>query len=103
MEETKIIEEEKKEEKKKKLYILRGISGKKNKIKKGSGKSTLSNKIIEENGEGKIFSTDEYFMKEGKYVFDGKSIGKAHQWNQKRAFEAMKQGESIIIIDNTVI
>jgi NEDD4-binding protein 2 len=76
------------------LYILRGISG--------SGKSYLSKQIIKEHdGKGEIFSTDDYFMKDGKYVFDGKKLGIAHDWNQKRSFEAMKKGITPIIIDNT--
>eukprot|EP01080_Neovahlkampfia_damariscottae_P006581 gene6581-10744_t len=81
------------EDSQKTLVIVRGISG--------SGKSTLCKKILEENKDGKVFSTDEFFMKDGKYIFNGKLIGKAHEWNQKRAFEAMEKSCPLILIDNT--
>lgn len=92
MSEEKKIEIQKEE--KKTLVILRGISG--------SGKSTLSKKLIQENnGNGIVFSTDDYFIKDGIYKFDPNLLGKAHNWNQDRAIKKMKEGESLIIIDNT--
>ena len=45
----------------KKLIINRGIPG--------SGKSTSAKKLAPKE---QIFSTDDYFMKNGKYIFDGK-------------------------------
>lgn len=76
------------------LVILRGISG--------SGKSTLSKKLISENNsKGVIYSTDDFFIKDGVYKFDGALLGKAHNFNQSRAIKSMKEGESLIIIDNT--
>jgi predicted kinase len=87
MEKEKIIKE-------KTLIILRGISG--------SGKSTLSQNIIKNNGGiGVVFSTDEFFMKNDKYVFQPENLGRAHQWNEKRTGDAMKSGSSLIIVDNT--
>jgi NEDD4-binding protein 2 len=81
------------------LIILRGISG--------SGKSTLAASILDEakqNGQdGVVFSSDEYFINKvtQQYEFDPSKLGDAHQWNQNRAFEAMKQKQSPIIVDNT--
>ncbi|XP_027733459.1 NEDD4-binding protein 2-like 1 isoform X3 [Vombatus ursinus] len=49
-----------------------------------------------------IFSTDDYFFKEdGTYEFNPEVLEEAHDWNQKRARKAMRNGISPIIIDNT--
>lgn len=77
---------------KKKLIVMRGVSG--------SGKSTMARKIAAERG-GVIFSTDDFFEKEGGYSFDPKALPGNHAKNQSRAEEAMKAGVSPIIIDNT--
>lgn len=74
----------------KKLYIMRGISG--------SGKSTLARSLA---GRGQIFSTDDFFMKNGRYQFDRNKLGLYHSLNQKRAIDAMTRGVSPIVIDNT--
>ncbi|EFC43196.1 predicted protein [Naegleria gruberi] len=84
------------------MILLRGISG--------SGKSTLASEIMKNHGidyttgyKDHIFSTDDYFVdpQTGNYNFDATQLGKAHQWNQKRASDAMKNGTTPIIIDNT--
>jgi len=72
------------------LYIMRGISG--------SGKSTLARQLGE---GGAVFSTDDFFMVNGKYQFDRDFMSEAHFWNQTRAVEAMDKGISPIVIDNT--
>ena len=77
-------------EDKKQLIIMRGISG--------SGKSTIAKTLV---GKGKIFSTDDFFMQGDKYFFDPKKIGLNHKLNQERTEEAMKQGVTPIVIDNT--
>jgi predicted kinase len=74
------------------LYIMRGPSG--------AGKSTLAKKL---GIDGLTLSTDDFWMKNGKYEFDIKRLGEAHQWNQERAEKYMSQGISPIIIDNTNI
>ena len=74
------------------LVIMRGVSG--------SGKSTMARKIAEERG-GVIFSTDDYFEREGRYEFDPKMLPSYHAKNQARAEAAMARGVSPIIIDNT--
>ena len=75
----------------KQLILMRGISG--------SGKSTVAKKLV---GNGKIFSTDDFFMQDGKYNFDVSKIGHYHKLNQERTEEAMKNGISPIVIDNTM-
>lgn len=53
----------------KRLIIMRGISG--------SGKSTLAKELAGKNGL--IFSTDEFFMNNGEYVFDVAKLHWAHK------------------------
>lgn len=83
----KIWMEDKKE---KTLIVMRGISG--------SGKSTLAKKIGE---NGVVLSTDDYFMKNGKYQFEPTKLGHYHKLNQDEAEKNMKKEISPIVIDNT--
>ena len=75
----------------KKCYILRGVPG--------SGKSTLAKELA--GSTGKIHNTDEYFMKDGQYVFDPSQLPRYHQLN----FEAFKTDlisfVSPVVVDNT--
>lgn len=75
-----------------KVIIMRGLPG--------SGKSTMANKLAEENG-GVIFSTDNYFMHDGNYLFDASKLGAAHAWNQRKYQEALESGKEYVIVDNT--
>jgi len=72
------------------LILMRGLPG--------SGKSTLAKELA---CGGPVFSTDDYFMVDGKYTFVGGDIGKAHEWNLNRAVAAIESGEPLIVIDNT--
>jgi NEDD4-binding protein 2 len=64
----------------------------------GSGKSTAAKMFaLPEN----IFSTDEFWGPE--YKFDFKRIGEAHKWNQQRVADAMRDGITPIVVDNTNI
>jgi len=76
-----------------KLIIMRGVSG--------SGKSTLAKKLALSHEKSVIYSTDDFFMIEGKYVFDPKKIGENHKKNQDRTTQGMKDRIPLIIIDNT--
>lgn len=78
------------EKNEKEIIIMRGVSG--------SGKSTLAKKL---GVNGAIYSTDEFFIHDGKYNFDPKKISEAHQWNVNRVKNAMKQNISPIVVDNT--
>lgn len=72
---------------------MRGISG--------SGKSTQAKKIKEREG-GVIYSTDEFFYdNQGNYNFKQEDLIPNHQKNVKRAYRAIQQGLSPLIIDNT--
>lgn len=73
----------------------------------GAGKSTsVNNQINSYKNDGlsyKICSTDAFFIKNGKYEFNPKELGKNHKLNQELAHNAMKEGINIVIIDNTNI
>ncbi|XP_053560013.1 NEDD4-binding protein 2 [Bombina bombina] len=75
------------------LIMLRGAPG--------SGKTTLARQLLKHNPVGCILSTDDYFVKDGHYLYDPNCLGEAHEWNQKRAKEAFEKNISPIIIDNT--
>jgi predicted kinase len=75
----------------KNLIIMRGVPG--------SGKSTKAKKIS--NGSGLIFSTDDFFIVKGEYIYDPKMIGQYHEQNFERTLKAMKEATPLIIIDNT--
>uniref|UniRef100_A0A8B9G9U1 NEDD4-binding protein 2-like 2 n=1 Tax=Amazona collaria TaxID=241587 RepID=A0A8B9G9U1_9PSIT len=75
------------------LLILRGLPG--------SGKTTLSRVLLGESHDGIVFSTDDYFRQHDGYTYNAAQLGDAHDWNQKRAKQAMEQGKSPVIIDNT--
>lgn len=79
------------------LVILRGLPG--------SGKSHLARLIvtttINEDPQRFIYSTDEFFIRNGMYQFNPNMLGDAHEWNKRRVFEAMMLGMSPIIVDNT--
>jgi predicted kinase len=76
----------------KKLVLIQGLPG--------SGKSTLAEKIAKDSN-GKIFTTDEFFMVDGEYRFEYKFISAAHKWNMGRAAQAMFLGEPLIVVPNT--
>jgi hypothetical protein len=50
-----------------------------------------------------IFSADNFFMKEGKYCFNQEELWLAHKNCRYTAFQAMKTGQPIVVIDNTNI
>lgn len=81
------------------IYIMRGVPS--------GGKSFAARKLAQETG-GVIFSTDDQFGADAeeyrtnisKAIADNK-MGHYHMLNQIKAIEAMKSGQSPIIIDNT--
>ncbi|XP_055294651.1 NEDD4-binding protein 2-like 1 [Moschus berezovskii] len=76
------------------LYLLRGLPG--------WGKTTLARQLQHDFPRALIFSTDDFFFREdGAYEFNPDFLEEAHEWNQKRARKAMRNGISPIIIDNT--
>uniref|UniRef100_A0A8B9PQB2 Uncharacterized protein n=1 Tax=Apteryx owenii TaxID=8824 RepID=A0A8B9PQB2_APTOW len=49
-----------------------------------------------------VLSTDDFFNRNGVYVFQHDFLEEAHKWNQARADKVMKNGKSPVI-DNTNI
>lgn len=78
---------------KKTLLALRGIPG--------SGKTTLAKTLSLSNG-APIFSIDAYFENEvGEYTFDYKNNHLAYKDCESKTKEALKEGISFVIVDNT--
>ncbi|XP_058700300.1 NEDD4-binding protein 2-like 2 isoform X4 [Poecile atricapillus] len=75
------------------LLVLRGLPG--------SGKTTLSRVLLGQSRDGIVLSTDDYFRQQYGYSYNAAQLGDAHEWNRKRAKQAMEQGKSPVIIDNT--
>lgn len=70
------------------LYLVRGCPG--------SGKSTIAKKIASENGFAH-FENDEFFMKNGKYCFDGKKYKEAADWCYRNIEKALRSGVSAVV------
>ena len=90
---TKIINEVLSSEEDKVVYIMRGIPG--------SGKSTRARELVKPENIKNIFSTDDYFMVGGEYRFDPTKLGEYHGNNLQRFKDAVMQGISPIVVDNT--
>jgi predicted kinase len=73
-----------------KLILIRGLPG--------VGKTTAANPYLDQ--EYKRFSADDYFMQDGKYMFDGSRIALAHQACYKNTVDALKEGHDVVV-DNT--
>lgn len=67
----------------------------------GSGKSTKAKLLAGE--KGLIYSTDDFFMVGGKYMYNPTMIVEYHKNNLERTVKAMHQEEPLIIVDNTNI
>ncbi|KAM4859954.1 uncharacterized protein RHO17_014837 [Thomomys bottae] len=87
------FQEEKLNKLQKLLILLRGLPG--------SGKTTLSRILLSQSRDGIVFSTDDYFHHQDGYRYNVNQLGDAHDWNQNRAKQAIDQGRSPVIIDNT--
>jgi NEDD4-binding protein 2 len=75
--------------------IMRGCSG--------SGKTTY---IKNHFPKATVFSSDDFWMKDGKYCFDIKKLGEAHAWNLRRFINAVQMTDTdpsdrILVVDNT--
>ena len=73
----------------------------------GSGKTTITNCIVDElkknNIDVKIHSTDEYFMVGNRYVFDIEKLDEYHSKNLEEFENSIKNRVEVIICDNTNI
>lgn len=76
------------------VYIMRGVSG--------SGKSHEA-KMMAFTYNGVVHSTDDFFVKNGKYQFDKEKLKENHKKNQKAFLKSLKMGIRVVICDNTNI
>jgi tRNA uridine 5-carbamoylmethylation protein Kti12 len=78
------------------VFILRGVPG--------NGKSTLAETLsyMPENfNKSVICCADDYFMKDGKYVFNQNEIGNAHAFCKRKFNEAIANKVEYVIVANT--
>ena len=76
----------------KQLFLLRGLPG--------SGKSTVA-KIISGGSGPTHYEADMYFMRNGKYEFDGSKLKHAHEWCKDMVYMDMLKGVPTIAVSNT--
>jgi len=73
----------------------------------GSGKTTITNCIVNELKENNIsvaiHSTDEYFMVGNRYVFQLEKLGYYHDKNLKEFQKSLEKSVDVVICDNTNI
>ena len=76
----------------------------------GSGKSYLSKQIAQKAANNNIrcetFSTDNYWMQNGDYIFNPTKLSIAHKWNQDNVRFACEEKlgfakPELVIVDNT--
>lgn len=77
----------------KKLYLIRGVSG--------SGKTTLAKSMEQGMRYSRAVAADDYFMVEGKYLFDVNKLHAAHTWCQDQVDGLMICEMHHIIVHNT--
>jgi predicted kinase len=64
----------------KELFLLRGLPG--------SGKSTLALSLV--GSDFLVCEADQYFMQDGKYMFDGSKLKDAHEYCRNKVETYMK-------------
>lgn len=68
------------------LTLIRGLPG--------SGKSTLARRLAV---GGIHLETDQYWERDGKYLFNPSRLGEAHQWCQDKTYTSLKDGHSVVV------
>jgi len=77
----------------KRAFIMRGVSG--------SGKSTIA-EMLASDDDSMIFSTDQYFMVNGKYEFDPTKLKENHAKNLQAWMDAVENElYATVVCDNT--
>lgn len=71
----------------------------------GSGKTTFSRNIYETMARHgvsvRVHSTDDYFMVDGRYVFDIHRLGEYHRRNLEAFRRSLAEGIGLVVLDNT--
>lgn len=77
------------------ITLIRGLPG--------SGKSTLAQAICRScDANAAHCEADQYFMVDGKYVFNHRKIKEAHEFCQNKAEDAMKCGRNVVVANTFV-
>ena len=72
-----------------KLILVRGLPG--------SGKSTLAKLLLESGAVDHLFETDQFFIKDGIYAFDGNKIVEAHAWCLEETKKALIMEDAVVV------
>ena len=70
-----------------KLILFRGLPG--------SGKSTAAKAAVKAGEIDVCYEADDFFVKDGEYIFDPKKLKDAHAWCQRVTEEALKAGKNV--------
>lgn len=74
---------------KQKLILIRGLPG--------SGKSTFANLLLSSNAVDHLFETDQFFIKDGIYSWNGDQIVEAHEWCLAETKKALLMKNSVAV------
>lgn len=66
-----------------------------------SGKSFFVQHDLQDIRVKSVYSTDDFFMIDGEYIFDSDKLSLYHEMNLRRCVMAMEKLEPFIVIDNT--
>lgn len=76
-----------------KIILLRGVAS--------SGKTTFANYLSDIDTDSVICCADDFFYKNGEYLFDASKLGMAHYYCYNKFLMALDDGKKTIIIANT--
>jgi predicted kinase len=71
------------------FYIIRGLPG--------SGKSTLAQQLLKSGVVNHHFEADQYFIRDGQYVFNFDKLPDAHDWCQDSVYRALETGDGVVV------
>lgn len=73
----------------------------------GSGKTTFAKdvqeKVVAAGYSIRVHSTDEYFMRDGRYVFDVSLLAEYHARNLAAFRKSLRESIDLVVVDNTSI
>ena len=73
----------------------------------GSGKTTFAKNIFATVSSAglsiAVHSTDEYFMRNGRYVFDVSMLGEYHKRNLAAFEESLARGVDLVVVDSVMM
>lgn len=75
------------------LYLIRGLPG--------CGKSTLARQMKMVGAIEDYFEADQYFIKDGKYVFDANKLKYAHDWCFETSMHHLLGYNQNVAVSNT--